>query len=72
MNLRLDLVQLACSKSHIQVTSNRRLHDPWSVSTFMRQKEAYTSYAKSLGDKNVSGTDSIPDITSVTASPFLA
>jgi hypothetical protein len=28
--------------------------------------------AKNLGDKNVSGTDSIPDITSATASPFLA
>jgi len=44
VNLRLDLVQLGYSKSHIQVTSDRRLHDPWSVSTIIRQKEAYTSY----------------------------
>jgi len=39
VNLRLDLVQLGYSKSHIQVTSDRRLHDSWSVSTFIRQKE---------------------------------
>ena len=70
VNLRLDLVHLGCSNSHIQVTSNRRLHDPWSVSTFMRQKKLTLPTTKSLGDKNASGTDSIPDITSATASPL--
>jgi len=50
----------SCYRQH--VISNR-IHNPWPASKFTRQ-EAYISVARSLDDKNVSGINSIPVITS--------
>ena len=76
-NLRLHRILHGCVKSHIRVTE-----------TTSYQREEFTTHglrinsrgkmkltllvAKSLGDKNVSATSSIPVIPVQIASPYLA
>ena len=73
MNLRPDLALLECSKSHICVTENtsfqREDFRKHGLHVNSRGKNRLTQLtAKSLSDKNVSGTSSIPVITIVRAS----
>ena len=77
VNIRLDRTLWKCGKSHICViktTSFQRgdftTHGLHLNSRGKKQLTLLT--AKSLGDKNVSGTSNIPVITSARASPFLA
>jgi len=72
VNLRIDRVVLGCDKSHIHVIETTSFQREDCHLNSQGKKRLILLTAKSLGDKNVSGTSSIPVITSGRASPFLA
>lgn len=72
MNLKIDQAVLRCDRSNIHITETTPFQREDCHLNLLGKKKLTLLIAKSLGDKNVSGTSSIPVITSGRASPFLA
>ena len=72
VNLRIDQAVLGCGKSHIRVIETTSFQSEDCRLNSLGKKQLTLLTAKSLDDKNVSGTSSISVIISARASPFLA
>jgi len=75
VNLRFDWILLVRGKSHIHVTDNMSFQTDFATNGLhlnSRGKNLIVLIARSLGDNNVSGINSIPVITSEKSSPILA
>jgi hypothetical protein len=72
MNPRIDWAVLGCGKSHIHVIETTSFQREDCHLNLHGKKKLTLLITNSLDDKNVSGTSSIPVITSGKASPSLA